>query len=94
MDQEDIKAWQNRLTAELEAELSKPEPDPNKVAKRRLLMELLMARMRQGLSQEELAAKMASTQSVVARIESGKGNPSLNTLLTMAAALDKQIVLE
>lgn len=38
------------------------------------------ARTRAGLSQVELARRMKTTQSVVARLESGRGRPSTRTL--------------
>ena len=39
-----------------------------------LARELIAARMRAGLTQGEVAARMGTTQSVVARIESGRVN--------------------
>jgi ribosome-binding protein aMBF1 (putative translation factor) len=44
------------------------------------------ARRRAGLSQEELARRMATTQSTIARLESGRGKPSTRTLSRFAAA--------
>jgi ribosome-binding protein aMBF1 (putative translation factor) len=38
------------------------------------------ARRRAGLSQAELARRMKTTQSTVARLESGRGQPSTRTL--------------
>ena len=45
-----------------------------------LARELISARMRAGLTQGEVAARMGTTQSVVARIESGRGTPSMRTV--------------
>jgi transcriptional regulator with XRE-family HTH domain len=42
------------------------------------------ARRRPGLSQAELARRMKTTQSTVARLESGRGQPSTRTLLRFA----------
>jgi transcriptional regulator with XRE-family HTH domain len=39
------------------------------------------ARRRAGLSQAELARRMKTTQSTVARLESGRGQPSTRTLV-------------
>jgi transcriptional regulator with XRE-family HTH domain len=47
---------------------------------------LLAARARSGLTQAEIAARMGTTQSAVARLESGKAKPSLRTLERYAAA--------
>ena len=44
------------------------------------------ARMRAGLSQAELARRMKTTQSTVARLESGRGKPSTRTLDRFAKA--------
>ena len=48
--------------------------------------ELLRARLRAGLSQAELAARMGTSQSTVARLESGQTLPSTKTLLRYAEA--------
>ncbi|TWB96241.1 Xre family transcriptional regulator [Bradyrhizobium macuxiense] len=48
--------------------------------------ELVSARQRAGLSQSELAAKMGTTQSTIARLESGQTLPSTKTLLRFAKA--------
>lgn len=44
------------------------------------------ARIRAGLSQAELARRMKTTQSTVARLESGRGRPSTRTLDRFAKA--------
>jgi transcriptional regulator with XRE-family HTH domain len=44
------------------------------------------ARRRAGLSQAELVRRMKTTQSTVARLESGRGQPSTRTLLRFAKA--------
>jgi len=47
---------------------------------------LIEARARAGLSQAELAKRMKTTQSVIARLESGRTTPSTRTLQRFAAA--------
>jgi len=44
------------------------------------------ARIRAGLSQTQLAKRMKTTQSTVARLESGRGKPSTRTLTRFAKA--------
>lgn len=44
------------------------------------------ARLRAGLSQAELARRMKTTQSTIARLESGRGKPSTRTLDRFAKA--------
>ena len=47
---------------------------------------LIEARARAGLTQEEVAARMQTTQTVIARLESGRTKPSTRTLERFAAA--------
>ena len=47
---------------------------------------IIRARMAGGLTQAELAARMRTTQSVIARLESGKVMPSIRTMLRIAEA--------
>jgi ribosome-binding protein aMBF1 (putative translation factor) len=47
---------------------------------------IIQARVQSGLTQEELAKRMGTTQSVVARLESGKRLPSIRTLRRVAEA--------
>jgi ribosome-binding protein aMBF1 (putative translation factor) len=47
---------------------------------------LIKARSDAGLTQEELAKRMGTTQSAVARLEGGKSKPSTTTLAKFAAA--------
>lgn len=55
--------------------------------------ELLAARARAGLTQEEVAARMGTTLSAVARLESGKRPPSLRTLQRYAQAVGARAVV-
>jgi predicted transcriptional regulator len=48
--------------------------------------ELVQARLRAGLSQAELARRMGTSQSAIARLESGQTLPSTKTLLRYAEA--------
>lgn len=55
--------------------------------------ELLRARRRAGLSQTELAARMNTSQSAIARLESGQTLPSTKTLLRFAEATGSKLHL-
>lgn len=55
--------------------------------------ELLQARLRAGLSQAELAERMGTSQSTIARLESGKTLPSTKTLLRFAQATGSKVHL-
>lgn len=61
-------------------------------ARRRALGDELVARRRSlGLSQTEVAARMGTSQSAVARLETGTGDIRLSTLQRYAAAVDWQL---
>ena len=47
---------------------------------------LIQARSSAGLTQQQLAERMETTQSVIARLESGRTHPSTQTLERLAAA--------
>jgi ribosome-binding protein aMBF1 (putative translation factor) len=53
--------------------------------------ELIKARRRAGLSQSELAARMGTSQSTIARVESGQTLPSTKTLLRFAEATGSKV---
>lgn len=58
-----------------------------------LVEELIKARAHSGLTQEEIARRMGTTQSVVARLESGKSMPSTRTLKKYAEATGTRLVI-
>ena len=60
--------------------------DPNEVVDA-----LMRRRLRLGLSQTTVAARMGTSQSAVARLEAGRGDPRVSTLSRYAAALDTSV---
>lgn len=58
-----------------------------------LVEELVKARAHSGLTQEEIARRMGTTQSVVARLESGRSMPSTRTLKKYAEATGTRLVI-
>ena len=56
--------------------------------------EVAERRAARGLSQRELAQKVLTTQSAIARLESGGRPPRIDTLLRIADALDCDLHLE
>ena len=56
-----------------------------------LAAQLIEARKRAHLTQEEVAKRMGTTQSVVARLESGHPLPSLRSLQRYAQAVDSKV---
>ena len=53
-----------------------------------LVKTMIQARMNAGLTQEQVAERMVTTQSAIARIESGKTLPSMKTLTRYAKVLN------
>jgi transcriptional regulator with XRE-family HTH domain len=56
-----------------------------------LAKELIEARVKSGLSQEELATRMNTSQSAIARLESGSSLPSMRSLAKFAEATNSEI---
>ena len=56
-----------------------------------LAREIIKTRVAADLTQEQLARKMGTTQSVIARLESGRTRPSTQTLEKLAAATGTQL---
>ena len=54
---------------------------------------VIAARSRAGLTQTELARKMRTTQPVVARMESGRIQPSMRTLQRLARATSSKLLI-
>ena len=54
-----------------------------------LARSLIALRIERGLTQQDVAQKMNTTQSVISRLESGSANPSLATLKRLADALGR-----
>ena len=59
-----------------------------------LVRALIEARTRAGITQAELAARMKTTQSAVARLESGRVPPSTRTLEKVARATGTRLQIQ
>lgn len=57
----------------------------------RLASSIIQLRLSKGWSQEELARKLQTKQSAIARLESGTALPSLSTAKRVAEALDADL---
>ena len=57
------------------------------------LHQLIAERHRQGKTQKQFAEEAQLTQSVIARLESKKAAPQLNTLLKVATALGCSLIV-
>lgn len=56
-----------------------------------LIRAVIDARMKNGLTQAELAEKVGTKQSVISRLEIGKANPSVAFLMKLALALNTHL---
>lgn len=59
-----------------------------------LARQLIETRIKRGLSQSELALKMGTSQSSIARLESGKSMPSMRTLSKFAKATNSELQIK
>jgi transcriptional regulator with XRE-family HTH domain len=55
---------------------------------------IIQARIASGLTQEQLADRMHTSQSAIARLESGSKLPSMKTLTKFAQATDSEIKIQ
>jgi transcriptional regulator with XRE-family HTH domain len=68
-----------------------PGFDDMAARRKALAGELVVLRRQAGLSQTEVAARMGTSQSAVARLESGQGDLRLSSLERYAAALGRTL---
>jgi predicted transcriptional regulator len=61
--------------------------------KYRLISQLIGIRIKKGLTQKDLAKKLGTKQSAIARLESGNYNPTLEFLQKTATALGKKLTI-
>ncbi len=60
----------------------------------RIAEQVIGQRRARGLSQKELAELTGTTQSAIARLESGGRPPRIDTLLRIAEALDCELIID
>jgi len=88
-----LSVWAYSLLA-----MSTSPPQPRLVEEFRSELGALGLRVKRlriaaGLSQSELASRLGTTQSAVARLEAGRSEPRLRTLERLAEALDCDIAV-
>jgi len=59
-----------------------------------LISQLIGARTRKGLTQSQLAKKMGTKQSAIARVEGGNSNPSVAFLEKLTHALGSKLIIQ
>lgn len=82
----DFETWEKRVLedSKLRAEYAKLQPE----------FALIRARIEKGLTQEDLAKRIGTKQSVISRLESGKRNPSIAFLQKLAQALNSYLEIK
>lgn len=58
-----------------------------------LVIQLRELRQKAGMTQKELAEKAALPRATVVRVESGRRNATLETLMSMASAMGRDLVI-
>jgi transcriptional regulator with XRE-family HTH domain len=58
-----------------------------------IVQEMISARIRAGLTQAQLAKRMGTTQSAIARSEAGRGLPGIATLQKLAVATGSRLAI-
>lgn len=59
-----------------------------------LIQAVIDARVKTGVTQEELAKRIGTKQSVISRLESGRANPSVAFLKKLAQALNSHLEIK
>ncbi|HLP48549.1 MAG TPA: helix-turn-helix transcriptional regulator [Candidatus Kapabacteria bacterium] len=59
--------------------------------KRELVKTIIALRIKEHLTQEDLAEKMGTRQSAISRLENGNYNPSIDFLFRLAKALNRKV---
>jgi transcriptional regulator with XRE-family HTH domain len=77
----------------LRGRLAHVDPDQGELFAR-IADQVAQQRRERGLSQKELAELTGTTQSAIARVESGRRPPRIDTLLGVAEALDCELVVD
>src|SRR3712207_1755814 len=77
-----------------ERALDRPDGDEYAEHYAAIAAQVAEQRLARGLSQKELAGLCATTQSAIARLESGERAPRIDTLLRVANALDCRLAVE
>src|SRR3989344_4289377 len=83
----DFNVWKKQALKdpEFKAEYDRLQPEFA------VIRAIIRARTKTGFSQEELARKIGTKQSVISRLESGRANPSVAFLKRLAKALNSHL---
>jgi DNA-binding XRE family transcriptional regulator len=89
-----LKEWSKQFTKEELKEAEKRLNYHQSVKHYKIMQNLKKIRKDLGLTQQQLADKAEIHRSVVAKVESGNRNATLNTLMTLAKAMGKELKID
>lgn len=78
---------------DIENEIYTPEEIAESDLRVALMSEIITARSERGITQKELEEMSGIKQPMIARIEHGKGNPQLETIIRLLAPLGKTLAV-
>lgn len=83
----EFSSWKRQMlkNPQFKAEYEKQQPEFA------LIRAMIDTRIRRGLTQEDLAEKVGTKQSVISRLESGRGNPTISFLKKLADAFSSRL---
>ena len=78
---------------DIENEIYTPEEIAESDLRVALMSEIITARSERGITQKELEEMSGIKQPMIARIEHGKGNPQIETIIRLLAPLGKTLAV-
>jgi DNA-binding XRE family transcriptional regulator len=86
--------FRNFLKENLENDHEFKEIWEKNAQKRELVKTIIALRIKEHLTQEDLAEKMGTHQSAISRLENGNYNPSVDFLYRIAKALNRKVEIK
>lgn len=87
-----MKDWKELKLELLQNKTVKKEYD-RLTPRYKIISELISARLKNGITQKELAQKIGTKQSAIARFEAGNVNPSLGFLEKIAEVMNYEMII-
>ncbi len=88
-----MKTWKN-FKKELLQDKKITREYENLRPRYQLVSQLIEARVKKGITQKELANRIGTKQSAIARLESGVSNPSIAFLEKVTSALGSKLMIQ
>ena len=86
----DFQDWKKQAlkNSKVKAEYDRLQPEYA------IIESIINARIQKGVTQEKLAGKIGTKQSVISRLESGRANPTVSFLKKLARALNSHLEIK